>query len=154
MNKTLFLLSIVALLAFTSTTAAQSAEGVKCVVKTYVFHKQEGRQIVAFVFSPKLGEEELTNKTLRLAGTKLFLTASVFPTDESMYSAKGADSLRLALAISSRRLPQAFDAANNAVAEVTFAALDTVRVEKNIDAGRKSMRARLECWDPQLEKQK
>jgi hypothetical protein len=46
-------------------------------------------------FEPKMGEEELTNQRVRLTRTGLFLFASVFPTDESMASAKGVDSIKL-----------------------------------------------------------
>ncbi len=41
-------------------------------------------------FRTVIGEEELTNKTYQFPGSKLMITASVFYTDESMASAKGA----------------------------------------------------------------
>jgi hypothetical protein len=76
----------------------------------------------------------------------------VFPTDESMHSAKGADSLKLGLAVSRRRGASAFDLANNAVAEGTLSMLDTLRVERTLHVGGRPVLTRLECWDSNLER--
>jgi len=50
-------------------------------------------------FATVIAEEELT-KAFRLPRTGLFIVASVFYTDESMASEKGADSISLELALS------------------------------------------------------
>jgi hypothetical protein len=126
----------------------------RCVVTVYELNRAEdGHLIKSVEFIPKMGEEELTNRTLRLPGSRLVVIASVFPTDESMASAQGPDSIRLGLAVSRKKLPQAFDAPNNAIAEATlYEAFDTARVETNTYDGRKHWVVRLECWDPGREK--
>jgi hypothetical protein len=95
-------------------------------------------------------EEELTNERTRFSASYLF--ASVWPTEESMNSAKGPDSLKIGLAISSRRKTNAFDLPNIAVAETTLATLDTLRVERTAHSGGKLRLTRFECWDSDLEK--
>jgi hypothetical protein len=54
-------------------------------------------------FHPTIGEEELTTKTYRFPRSKLIITASVFYTDESLRSVKSADSIIVAVVVSSRR---------------------------------------------------
>jgi hypothetical protein len=103
-------------------------------------------------FVPKLAEEELTNERVPLPGSRLNLFASVFPTDESLGSARGADSLKIGLATSQRSRGNAFSLPNNAVAEVTLSGLDTVRVERTTAISGRPMLTRLECWDVELEK--
>lgn len=100
---------------------------------------------------PSLQEEDLTNRRFRLTRER-YLFASVFPSDESMHSARGADSLKIGVAMSSRRNANAFDLPNNAVAEATLATLDTVRVDRTAFVGRKLMLTRFDCWDSDLEK--
>lgn len=142
------------LLIFMPSVAASSQDSgpIRCAVTLYRFHGDDGKLIKSLEFIPTMGEEELTSKSLRLPGSPLYLIASVFPTDESMHSAKGADSLRLALAKSRDSKISAFDLSNNAVAEVTLNTFDTARVERRIGSGRQQVLARLECWDSALEK--
>ena len=102
-------------------------------------------------FSPKMAEEELTNRTIRLAGDK-WLVASVFPTDESMHSAKSADSLRLGLGMTRNAHFDAAHISDDAVAEVTLSSLDTARVGRIVHLGRRRLLTRLECWNSDLEK--
>ena len=151
-----FLKTVVVALALVIPICAQTNDPVRCVISAYQLNKsEEGRLIKSLEFTPKIGEEELTNKTLRLPASNLFVTASVFPTDESMASAKGSDSIRLGLVVNRRKWPQAFSPPNNAVAETTFSEeFDTVRVETNVVAGHRRLVARLECWDPRREKKK
>lgn len=54
-------------------------------------------------FDTVLGEEERTTKAFRLPGTKLFVVAAVFYTDESMGSPEGSDSMSLDLTLSKSR---------------------------------------------------
>jgi hypothetical protein len=142
------------LLLFAVSAASQDTGPVRCVITLYQPRGEEWTLIKSVEFLPKMGEEELTNKSVRLPGSGRFLFASVFPTDESMHSAKGADSLKLGIGVGRKSGVNAFDVANNAVAEVTLSALDTVRVERTVYVGRKLMLTRLECWDSDLEKEK
>ena len=54
-------------------------------------------------FDTVVGEEERTTKAFRLPGTKLFVVAAVFYTDESMGSPEGSDSMSLELTLSNSR---------------------------------------------------
>ena len=98
-------------------------------------------------FSPLTGEEELTNKVFRIPGTNLMVTASVFYTDESMASKAGLDSLQLALAVSKRSWPDAFQSPSNAVAEITLATFDTARIQTNVRSGSRRLLVSMECKD-------
>jgi hypothetical protein len=98
-------------------------------------------------FSPVIGEEELTNKVFRIPETNLTVTASVFYTDESMASKAGQDSIQLALAVSKRAWPDAFQSPNNAVSEVTLATFDTARVQTNVRFGFRKLLVSMECKD-------
>jgi hypothetical protein len=129
----------------------QDTNSMRCVITIYRLKGERWKLIKHVEFSPTLQEEELTNKIVRLPGSRLNLFASVFPTDESMSSTNGVESLKLGLATSLRFRGNAFDLSDNAVAEATLSGLDTVRVEKKL-AGRKPRLARLECWDSELKK--
>ena len=98
-------------------------------------------------FSPLTGEEELTNKVFPIPGTSLMVTASVFYTDESMRSKAGLDSMQLALAVSKRSWPDAFQSPNNAVTEITLATFDTARVQTNVRSGASRLLISMECKD-------
>jgi len=64
-------------------------------------------------FRPVIGEEELTTRTYRFPRSKLIITASVFYTDESLRSVKTADSIMVAVVVSSKRERDALYAENN-----------------------------------------
>ncbi len=98
MIKSLALLLLFLLLLAVS-AAGQDPSPVRCVVTLYHPRGEEWKLIKSVEFLPTMGEEELTNKSVRLPGSGLLLFASVFPTDESMHSAKGADSLKLGLGV-------------------------------------------------------
>jgi hypothetical protein len=131
---------------------SQNDSGVQCVVTLYRLRGERWKLIKSVKVIPKLGEEELTTGRVRLPGSRQYLLASVFPTDESMHSAKGADSMKIGLAISDNRRGNAFDRVNNAVAEATLVTLDTLRVERTAYVGGRQMLTRFECWDSDLEK--
>ena len=131
---------------------SQNDSGIQCVVTLYRLQGESWKLIKSVKVNPKIGEEELTNELIRLPGSREYLFASVFPTDESMHSAKGADSMKIGLAISNKRRGNAFDRVNNAVAEATLATLDTLRVERTAYVGGRRMLTRFECWDSDLEK--
>ena len=146
--------SLLFLLLLAVSAVGQGTSPVRCVMTLYRLRGEEWKLIKSVEFLPKMGEEELTNKSFRLPGSRLRLFASVFPTDESMHSAKGADSLKLGLGVSRKSGINAFDITHNAVAEVTFSVLDTARIEQTVYVGHKLMLTRLECWDSGLEKGK
>ena len=98
-------------------------------------------------FSPKTGEEELTNQVLRILNSKLIVTASVFYTDESMASDAGRDSMQLALAVTTHPVKSAFHAAENSVTEVTLGTFDTARVERNLQVRSRKLSAAMQCRD-------
>ena len=150
----LLILSLVLLWVPATAVIAQDTSPVRCVITLYRLRGEEWKLAKSVEFEPKMAEEELTNKSFRLPASRLFLLASVFPTDESMHSAKGADSLKLGLGVSRTSSVNAFDIPNNAVAEVTLGVLDTARVERTIYLRRHLMLTRLECWDSDLEKKK
>jgi hypothetical protein len=146
--------SLFVLLLIANSAIGQQREPVRCVITFYNLRGEEWKLVKSVKFVPKMGEEELTNKRVELLGTGQFVFASVFPTDESMASARGADSIKLGLALSRKRGTNAFDLPNNAVAEGTLSNMDTLRVERTAYVNHKLRLTRLECWDPNLEKNK
>ena len=144
--------SVLLVLLLGTSVFSQNDSGLQCVVTLYRLSGERWKLIKSVNVIPKLGEEELTNERIRLPGSRSYLFASVFPTDESMHSAKGADSMKIGLAISNTRKGNAFEQVNNAVAEASLATLDTLRVERTAWVGGRQMLTRFECWDPELEK--
>src|SRR5262245_62175024 len=63
-------------------------------------------------FSPKIGEEELTTKTYPLPGTDQIIIASVFYTDEMMFSTRShtVESMLVGIAVSKKAQENAFEA--------------------------------------------
>jgi hypothetical protein len=136
-------------MAFALSTAAQNNSCFphchQCEI--HVADRASKRILKTVQFSPLTGEEELTNRVLRIPGTRLLVTASVFYTDESMASNVGQDSVKLGLAVSTKRWNQAFASPNNAVTEVTLHAFDTARVETNVRSGSSRLLVGMECKD-------
>ena len=99
----------------------------KC--EMYVVDADARKDVMLEQFTTAIGEEVLTNKTFRFLNTGLFITASVYYTDESLPSQNGYDSMMLGVAVAARPLPDAFSTPHNAFAEVTLATLDTVRAK-------------------------
>jgi len=102
-------------------------------------------QVIFPEFRTVRGEEELTTKSYRFPGSRLYITASVFYTDESMASAAGADSMLLGVAVSRRALRDVFAAENNAVAELTSATADAARVKQYVRVGSRLYLLGLQC---------
>jgi hypothetical protein len=100
-------------------------------------------------FRTTVGEEELTVKSYPFPGSKLFITASVFYTDESMASQRsGADSMIVAVAVANKPLKDAFAAAveKSAAAEVTYDEhTDTVRAKQYVTVRSRSYLVGIEC---------
>lgn len=96
-------------------------------------------------FSPKVREEELTTKTFAFPGSNLFITASVFYTDEMMASSNTSDSMLLGLVVADKAQENALSATNNVVAEVTYNEFDTVRVKTNVKIKGRTFLVGLQC---------
>ena len=99
-------------------------------------------------FSPKIAEEELTTKTYQLPGTDQIITASVFYTDEMMFSTRSdtVESMLIGIAVSKKAQDSAFAAKNNAVAEITYTEhTDTIRVKTQAHAQGRQWLVGLEC---------
>ena len=97
-------------------------------------------------FHPTIGEEELTTKTYRFPRSKLIITASVFYTDESLRSLKSADSIIVAIVVSSRPLREALSAENNAVAETTYTGDPiTIQARKFVRVNKRWYAVGIEC---------
>lgn len=97
-------------------------------------------------FQPKVGEEELTTKTYRFPRSKLIITASVFYTDESLPSVKSADSIIVGIVVSPKKLREAFDTDNNAIAEATYTSEPlTIRTRKFVRVNHRSYVVGIEC---------
>src|SRR5262245_22108959 len=79
-------------------------------------------------FDTVIAEEQLTTKIFRLPKTPLFVIASVWYTDESLASEKGADSVSLELMISKSRKRDLVKALYYADSELPYADFDVARV--------------------------
>jgi len=99
-------------------------------------------------FSPKIAEEELTTKTYQLPGSDQIITASVFYTDEMMFSTRSdtVESMLIGITVSKKAQDSAFEAKNNAVAEITYNEhIDTIRVKTQAHAQGRQWLVGLEC---------
>ena len=125
--------AVVALLVFTLCSNDVVAQSGSDNCEMYVVDGDARKDVMLEKFTTIIGEEELTNKTYPLLKTGLFITASVYYTDESMASKHGYDSMMLGVAVSKKPLDDAFSVANNAFAnafaEVTLATLDMIRAK-------------------------
>jgi hypothetical protein len=102
-------------------------------------------QVVFPEFATVIAEEHLTTKSYPFLGSRLFITASVYYTDESMRSSASADSMLLAVAVSSKALDDALTAEDNAVAELTLEGADTARAKKYLKVGGRRYLVGVEC---------
>lgn len=127
MKKTFAVFSIGLVLALASVSVAAQRGSDDC--EMYVVDADAVKDVMLEKFTTTIGEEELTNKSFPFLKTGLFITASVYYTDESLPSKSGADSMMLGVAVSRKPLPDAFSTLNNAFAEVTLVTLDTVRAK-------------------------
>jgi len=97
-------------------------------------------------FYTKVGEEELTTKGYPFPGSKLFITASVFYTDESMRSSNTADSMLVGVLVSDKLQKEALWGENTAVAEVTYGNnADVVRAKQRLKVGGRLYVVGIEC---------
>ncbi len=99
-------------------------------------------------FAPVIAEERLTTKNYPLAGTKLFVTASVYYTDESMFSSKTktSDSVYVGIAVSGKPHDNAMEVLGSANVEVTYTEFtDTVRQKTRLMSKGRSYLVGVEC---------
>lgn len=111
----------------------------------YVVDADAKKDVMLEKFTTVIGEEVLTNKNYTLLKTGLFITASVYYTDESMASEHGYDSMMLGVAVSEKPLPDAFSTPHNAFAEVTLATLDMIRAKMYYQVKGKTYLVGIQC---------
>ena len=97
------------------------------------------------VFDTKIAEEELTTKIYPLPKTKLFVVASVWYTDESMASKRGADSISLQLFVSTKPKRDLLNSLAYSDAEMPLNAFDVGRVTTMAKTGRRTFLLMMEC---------
>ncbi|MBL8149156.1 MAG: hypothetical protein JNN15_04430 [Blastocatellia bacterium] len=160
-----WLLALAFLLCFSTSIAAQTYSD-DCEV--YLVDKKEAEKLLKLLesgaseqemakqgakstiilgkFSTTIGEEELTTKSYKFPGTKLFVTASVFYTDESMASEGTSSSMLVGIVLGPREYPDATLAPNNSMAEVSQRDESfSVRVKRNLTVNQKDYLIGLEC---------
>jgi hypothetical protein len=96
-------------------------------------------------FRTVIGEEKLTTHSYPFPGSKLFITASVFYTDESMASAEISDSMLLGIMVSPKAQKDALSSENNSVAEITMNGRDTARAKKYVRVNGRRYLVGIEC---------
>ncbi|MDQ3805679.1 MAG: hypothetical protein M3416_17855 [Acidobacteriota bacterium] len=96
-------------------------------------------------FRTVVGEEQLTTKTYPFPGGDLFITASVYYTDEMMASSDSADSMLLGILVAPEPRRSAVSGEGAALAEVTYDGADTVRVKRYVEVGGRPYLVGLEC---------
>ena len=96
-------------------------------------------------FDTVVGEEKLTSRTYRLPNTKLYVIASVWFTDESLASTKGADSISLRLMISTQPTSDMLRSLIYADAEMPLNGFDVGRVTTLVKTGNRTRVVIMEC---------
>src|SRR5262245_46036224 len=125
MNK--LILTLLAILICASTGFAQGFTKFDCSVVTLnfdssnpeVIRKQRVKEIGTFKVDG-VGEEQRISRYFRLPGTKGFVVASLYSTDESMASKSGPDSFDMELSLSRRRKRNIFASPAYASSEAPF----------------------------------
>jgi hypothetical protein len=136
MTKVFYLLSLIVLCA--PSVFAQSGNSDRCEVVIVDMKSKKG--VLLGTFKTTIAEEELTTKSFPLPGTKLFIVASVFYTDESLSSSQGADSVSLELALSHSKKRNVLTSLSWAEAEMPLNGFDVGRVTMKVTApGRRSL---------------
>jgi len=149
---TRILLTASVLLSCMYPAAAQNTSRLSCAIATLslaspnpeAIRKQPIRQVAQFELDNPNEEERIT-RFVRLPGSKWFIVASLFSTDESMGSKSGADSLDLELSLAKRRKRDIFNSPSYASAEMPFGGLDVGRVSMIVRAGTHRQLVVMEC---------
>jgi hypothetical protein len=129
------------LLVFPSAVLAQNPNYDRCEVAMGADNRV-GRMLGSF--ETVMGEEELTVKAFPLPGTKLFIVASVFYTDESMASEESSDSMSLELTLSRTRRRDVLKSLSLAAAELP-ASVNVGRVSFLVKTSRGQQLVVMEC---------
>ena len=141
MTKVFYSISVIVFCA--SSVFAQSRNSDQCEV--IIVNIKSKKAVPLGTFKTTIAEEELTTKSCPLPGTNLFIVASVFYTDESMASTKGADSISLELTLSPGKKRNVLTSLNWAEAEMPLNGFDVGRVTmKVVTQGRRNF-VMMEC---------
>lgn len=130
-------------LAGSWTTLAQSTNSDSCAVG--MADAKTGKVTELGTFKTVIAEEELTTRAFRLPGTKLYVVASVFYTDESMASDRGADSISLELTLSRGRKRDVLRSLSWAEAEMLTREFDVGRVGMIVRVNGRPKMVIMEC---------
>ena len=141
MNKSLCFVFL--LLLCVQSTLAQSGNSDRCELAIADMRTRKGTELGTF--TTVIAEEELTTRTFRLPRTNLFIVASVFYTDESMASKKGADSVSLELALSRNRKRNVLRSLSWAEAEMPLNSFDVGRVTMLVKVNGRPQLVLMEC---------
>ena len=147
----LFVAGLVVGTLFAGVTLAQSSNSDRCEViaidvtgkKPSQWDRLQGRRLG--VFDTTMGEEELTTRTYPLPKTKLFVVASVWYTDESMASKRGADSISMQLFVSTKPKRDLQNSLVYSDAEMPLNGFDVGRVTAMAKTGRRTFILMMEC---------
>ena len=139
--RKLFLLCI--MLACASPILAQSRNSDRCEVALADLRTRQSTELGTF--TTVIAEEELTTRAFRLPGTRLYIVASVFYTDESMASERGEDSVSLELILSRGRKRDVLRSLSWAEAEMQLDGFDVGRVSMIVRANGRPQMVRMQC---------
>jgi hypothetical protein len=126
-----------------SMTFAQKSNSDRCIVTAADLQAKKSAELGSF--NTVIAEEELTTRAFKLPRTALFIVASVFYTDESMASEKGADSVSLELALSRGKQRDVLASLSWAEAEMPLSTFDVGRVTMLIKVNGRSQLVLMEC---------
>jgi hypothetical protein len=124
-------------------TLAQSDNSDRCKVALADVRSRKSTELGTF--TTVIAEEELTTRAFRLPGTKLYVVASVFYTDESMASGRGADSVSLELGLSKGRKRDVLHSLSWAEAEMPLNGFDVGRVSMIVRVNDRLKMVLMEC---------
>ena len=141
MMKSICIVCLIVLSA--SVAPAQARNSDRCEVALAATNPKDN--VLLGKFTTVLAEEELTTKAFRLPGTRLFIVASVFYTDESMASEKGSDSVMLELALSTGQKRDVLHSLSWAEAEMQLHDFEVGRVEMLVKSGARPRLVIMEC---------
>lgn len=96
-------------------------------------------------FTTQMGEEQLTTRTYAFPNSGQIITASVYYTDEMMYSNGVYDSMLLGIVVDEKAQQNAISALNGVVAEISDLHVNAVRVKQKIKVDGQAYLIGLEC---------
>ena len=147
----LFVAGFVVWTFFPDVTPAQSGNSDRCeVIAVDVTGKNPSqwaglKGLRLGIFDTTIAEEELTTRIYPLPKTNLFVVASVWYTDESMASKRGADSISMQLFVSTKPKRDLRNSLVYSDAEVPMNAFDVGRVTAMAKTGRRTYILMMEC---------